>query len=173
MPTVMSRAGRRWSCGAMPRSLCAIGLTLGAEHIALHAGLLFEDAALIAPVALGRRRVLRAGRWRIGRWLVCHGRYLAPFLVVLARFVVLSCGDDGGRSDRWRRWRRCGGARISRGHRGGVVGRAFKEGHQTGDDDEERPAVAPAEDVEAGEQEHDSDEDDPDGAAKRAEEANR
>ena len=97
--------------GAAARSaeLGAIGVTLSAEHIALHAGLLFEDAALIAPVALGRRRVLRAGRGWIGRWLVCHGRSLAPFLVVLARFVVLSCGDDGGRIDRWRRWRRCGG----------------------------------------------------------------
>ena len=31
--------------------LVAVGVPLGAEHVALRAGLLFEDAALILPVA--------------------------------------------------------------------------------------------------------------------------
>ena len=53
--------------------LVAVGVTLGAEHVALGAGLFFEDAALVLPVV----SVGRTGRWRVGWWrIVCHGLYL-------------------------------------------------------------------------------------------------
>ena len=62
-----------------------------------------------------------------------------------------------------------GGARIRiRNGSGGVIGDALEDGHETGDDDKERPAMRPGEDVEGVEQEQDANEDDPDGAAQSA-----
>ncbi len=52
-----------------------------------------------------------------------------------------------------------------------LVGDALEDGHQAGDDDDERPAATPGEDVEGVEQEEDADQSDPDGAAEGAEEA--
>ena len=90
---------------------------------------------------------------------------LSPFLVVLGGRERWRCRDrlEAVAGDRWR------GVGIRRGH-GGVVGDALEDGHQTGDDDDERPAVAPGEDVEGVQQEEDADEGDPDGAAQGAEE---
>src|SRR5271155_4653417 len=91
---------------------------------------------------------------------------LSPFLIVLGR------GNDGGARIGWRRgcgW--CGvGVRVRIGRRG-RVGDATEDDHETGDDDEDRPTVAPGEDVEGVQKEEDADQSDPNGAAKGAEEA--
>src|ERR1700734_1787442 len=92
---------------------------------------------------------------------------LSPFLIVLVG------RDDGYTGIGWRR--RCGrgswwrGVGIGRGH-GGAVGEALKDGHQTGDDEDDGPAATPGEDVERVQQEEDADQSNPDGAAKGAEE---
>ncbi len=49
-------------------------------------------------------------------------------------------------------------------------GDALEDRHKAGNDDDDRPAATPGEDVEAVEQEEDADESNPDGAAKGAEE---
>src|SRR5580692_8322788 len=60
---------------AQAAGLVAVGLALGAEHVALGPGLVFEDAALILPVV----SVGRTGRWRIGwRRIVSHGLIFLP-----------------------------------------------------------------------------------------------
>src|ERR1700761_609678 len=46
-----------------------------------------------------------------------------------------------------------------------------EDGHESGNNDEERPAMTPGEDVEAVEQKEDTDQNDPDGAAQSTEEA--
>src|SRR5882757_3786994 len=92
--------------------------------------------------------------------------------MALSSFRVVIGGGDRGAGIGWR-WRRRGwwrGVGISRGH-DRVVGHALEDGHQTGDDDDDGPAVAPRDNVEGVQQEEDADERDPDGAAKGAEEA--
>src|ERR1700722_9962516 len=90
---------------------------------------------------------------------------LAPFLVVLVR------RDDGGDGCcRWRSYWRSG-VRIRIDGDGRGVGHLAEDGQQTGDDDEERPAVVPGEDVEGVQQEEDADQKNPDRAADGVEEA--
>src|ERR1700733_10739758 len=89
---------------------------------------------------------------------------LAPFL------VVLGGRDDGGSGIGWR-WRRCRWIGVwVRSCRGRVVGGALEDRHQTGDDDEEGPAVGPGEDAEGVQKKEDADENDPDGTAEGAKE---
>src|SRR3981081_3684020 len=67
--------GTEDGAAAQGAGLVAVGLTLGAEHVALDSGLIFENAALILPVA----PVGRTGRWRIGwRRIVSHGLIFLP-----------------------------------------------------------------------------------------------
>src|SRR5579864_3684247 len=88
---------------------------------------------------------------------------LSPFL------VVLGGRDDRGARIGWRWRRRWSGVGIGSCH-GCAVGRALEDGHQTRDDDDDRPAMSPGENVEGIQQEEDADENDPDGAAERSEE---
>jgi hypothetical protein len=91
---------------------------------------------------------------------------LSPFLVVLGR-------DDRGAGTCWRRWWSSGrwyGVWIRRGHYV-LVRDALKDGHESGDDDDDGPATSPGEDVKGVQQEEDADEGDPDRAAEGAEEA--
>jgi hypothetical protein len=90
---------------------------------------------------------------------------LSPFL------IVLRGRDDRGAGRGWRRCgRRCGvGIRVRIS--GWRVGGAAEDGHETGDDDEDWPAMTPGKDVEGVQQKEDADDGDPDGAAKGAEEA--
>ncbi len=60
---------------AKAAGLVAVGVALGAKHVALGAGLIFEDAALILPVVSVRWAAGRTWRW-VGRRIVCHGSYL-------------------------------------------------------------------------------------------------
>jgi hypothetical protein len=90
---------------------------------------------------------------------------LSPFLVVLGR-------DDRGAGTCWRRWWSSGrwyGVWIRRGHYV-LVRDALKDGHESGDDDDDGPATSPGEDVKGVQQEEDADEGDPDRAAEGAEE---
>ena len=69
--------GAEDGAAAKAAGLVAVGFTLGAEHVALGAGLVFEHAALILPVvsvggAAGRTR------GRVGRRIVCHGLISLP-----------------------------------------------------------------------------------------------
>jgi hypothetical protein len=92
---------------------------------------------------------------------------LSPFL------IVLSGGGDGGGSGigwgrrRGSRWRVRIGIRIG----GDRIGEAPEDNHQTGDDDQDGPAMTPGEDVEGVQEKEDADENDPDRAAEGAEEA--
>src|SRR6201747_2963691 len=95
--------------------------------------------------------------------------------MALSSFLVVIGGDDGG-SGMGLGWRggggwggRCG-VGVGRGHRCAVVD-ALEDGHQTGDDDDDGPAVAPRDNVEGVQKKEDADEGDPDGAAKGAKEA--
>ena len=53
--------GAEDGAAAQAAGLVAVGVTLGAEHVALGAGLLFEDAALILPVVSVGRTGRRPG----------------------------------------------------------------------------------------------------------------
>src|SRR6266436_780682 len=93
--------GAEDGAAAQAAGLVAIGLTLGAEHIALGPGLVPEHAALILPVA----PVGRTGGWRVGwRRIVSHGLIFLP-------------GRDWG--ERWRFRdrveREAGAALVARG----------------------------------------------------------
>src|SRR5882672_2176795 len=67
--------GAEDGAAAQAAGLVAVGLALGAEHIALGPGLVLEHAALILPVV----SVGRTGRWRIGwRRIVSHGLIFLP-----------------------------------------------------------------------------------------------
>jgi hypothetical protein len=90
---------------------------------------------------------------------------LSPFLIVLAG------RDNGSPGIARRRWRngRDGWVGIRHSH-GSVEGNALEDGHESGDDEDNRPTMGPGEDSEGVEEEEDADEDDPDGAAKSAEE---
>ncbi len=67
--------------------LVAVGVALGAEHVALGTGLFFEDAALILPVVSVGRAAGRTRRW-VGWRIVCHG--------------LISLPDRAGWRERWR-----------------------------------------------------------------------
>src|SRR5579862_4126117 len=89
---------------------------------------------------------------------------LSPFL------IVLGGGDDGGSGiSGWRRGNRWSGVRIGSCH-GRAVGGTLEDCHQSGNDDDDRPAMTPGDDVERVQQEEDADENDPDGAAEGTEE---
>ncbi len=69
--------GAEDGAAAKAAGLVAVGLSLGAEHVALGTGLLFEHATLILPVVSVWRAAGRTGRgvgWRI----VCHGLISLP-----------------------------------------------------------------------------------------------
>ena len=96
---------------AKAAGLVAVGLSLGAEHIALGTGLLFEHTTLILPVVSVWRAAGRTGRgvgWRI----VCHGLISLPDRAGWkGRW---RCRDPGGGGEGWaedtdmeRPWRCC------------------------------------------------------------------
>src|SRR5271167_3673012 len=87
---------------------------------------------------------------------------LSPFLIVLG-------GDDGSSGVSWWRRNRWRGVRVGSCH-GCAVRGTLEDGHQTGDDDDDRPAMSPGDDVEGVQQEENADENDPNGAAEGAEE---
>src|SRR5258708_22688160 len=67
--------GAEDGAAAQAAGLVAVGLALGPEHVALGAGLVLEDSALIPPVV----SIGRTGGWRIGwRRIVSHGRIFLP-----------------------------------------------------------------------------------------------
>src|ERR1700733_2739576 len=90
---------------------------------------------------------------------------LSPFLVVLS-----GGGDDRGSGiGWWRRGNRWCGVWIGSCH-GCAVGGALEDGHQTGNDDDDRPAMVPGEDIEGIEREEYADKNQPDGPTEGAEE---
>ena len=102
--------GAEDGAAAQAAGLVAVGVTLGAEHVALGTGLLFEDAALILPVvSVGRAGGGPGGGGRVGR-IVSHG--------------VISLPDRAGWRGRWRLPGSAGGGeaeeRVARDRDSGV-----------------------------------------------------